>query len=108
MPYATCQWSPVEDSRPGWMFVPPWFSLREKAISTMPTTTSAATALGQAHEPRDRLTDLRPPPVRATRWTFLLDDALPIAGYQPTRGPRGVCGARRAGGTPGRPARQAR
>jgi hypothetical protein len=44
---------------------------------------------GNPHEPLVRRVEVRPPPVRATRETFLEDDALPISAQNVTEGGEG-------------------
>src|SRR4051812_43812587 len=75
MPKASCTWSP----RRGWGPSPrARFWLRENAMSTTPARTTMVTSAGHNIELLLRLETLRPPPLRAMRWTFLVDDALPM------------------------------
>src|SRR5207248_7426012 len=82
-PYAACQcWLTV-----GWSALAFRVDL-EKTTPTTPRATTRPMISGNPHEPLLRRV-VRPPPVRATRETFLDEEALPISGSEAI-GPRAV------------------
>src|SRR5215213_539151 len=100
-PMAECQWSAPIRGR----VVSGWRWARENPMRKTPRTATAVMRAGKNHDDCPRR--VRPPPVRATLATFLVEDGF-ATGYDPTRAldlPLSGCVPQRPPATPAPPSR---